>query len=593
MTLINYLRKNGEEDVEFYHLDYLRPTLEEALEHIVAARPDIFAISAVVSTAYAYSKNLANAVKEALPDTLIILGGNMGASAEVLLRKTAVDLVCLGEGEKVLLNMVRRAKESRNPLDFHDIKGLGYINAEGVFVNTGYEMPLDNHQMYDVDWADLEKTGSLEHYMPVLSTEVSLATEAFNDDPRIYEPERRGKRLAFLYTSKGCVSRCTFCHRWDKGLRTIPIDIVMQRLDELVNKYNIGFIWIADENFGADRRWLKEFCKQIKKYNIIWIAGSRVTGVTPEFMAMLKESGCALYGYGIETGSERMLQVMEKKTTVEENYRAIDITHQFGINAVIALVLGMPGETPETIAETMKMCQHANTLSADMNPNDLSINYAQALPGTSLYEYGRHNGLIGKTLEGEEEYLLTISDRDAHDEFTTINFTDYPALIAQSWRPLITIETNFAFVEKFGIERYLSNLLADMNFFPDTGYDSGYFANPRRIVTGGGAGIEVLKPPRLWPLIIGGRWGLALICYPVQAHRIRRLLPLLVLAKGLRNSGVKYAARLLSEYLAFRTRQLFKNISVPEYKSLRKIIDKDLEPLQTDSPAMAALRRGR
>ncbi len=68
----------------------------------------------------------------------------------------------------------------------------------------------------------------------------------------------------------------------------------------------------------------------------------------------------------------------------------------------------MPGETPETVQETADFCKYALTLSPTQNPNDLSINYAQALPGTPMYEYARHKGLIGQDLDGEEEYLLKI-----------------------------------------------------------------------------------------------------------------------------------------------------------------------------------------
>ena len=108
-------------------------------------------------------------------------------------------------------------------------------------------------------------------------------------------------------------------------------------------------------------------------------------------------------------------------------------TIEAGLATVVQLVIGMPGETSETIRETIEFCKYAMTLHPDQNPNDNSINYAQALPGTDLYEYGRHKGLIGTDLDGEEEYLLSISDRDAHDEFVTLNFTERPVLGFGLW----------------------------------------------------------------------------------------------------------------------------------------------------------------
>ena len=89
-------------------------------------------------------------------------------------------------------------------------------------------------------------------------------------------------------------------------------------------------------------------------------------------------------------------------------------------------------------------------LSKDNNPLDLSINYAQALPGTPLYEYARKKGLIGTGTLEEEKYLLMVSDKDAADEFNTLNFTDVPLIIAQSWRPYLTILAARAYIKKFG-----------------------------------------------------------------------------------------------------------------------------------------------
>ena len=108
----------------------------------------------------------------------------------------------------------------------------------------------------------------------------------------------------------------------------------------------------------------------------------------------------------------------------------------------------------------MKYC---NTIDPRQNPNDLSINYAQALPGTPLYEFARSKGMIGRSLEAEEAYLLSISDRDAHDEYSALNFTDYPKLICETWRPLITIENNYHYVETFGLDHYLDHLLGGVD----------------------------------------------------------------------------------------------------------------------------------
>lgn len=605
LSIVTDLRRNGFADAELYNIDQLRPPYEEALAHIVETKPDILGISAVVSTAYEFSKRLACDVKEALPETLIVLGGNMAASSNVLLHKTGVDICVLGEGERVFLNLARRAETTRNPDDFCDIPGLTLLDRNGHLINTGYEPQMPADELYEVDWDILEEGGNIEFFYADPHEKRELAAH-FEKDPRFYEPHRIGKTLANLYTSKGCVSRCTFCHRWDKGLRIMSVDLVMRRLDELIERYNVGFLTINDENFGSDRRWLKEFSAAIKERDVLWFCGTRVKGITSEILEMLRDSGCTAVVYGNETGSERMLEIMEKKVSLEDNYAAMKATFECGMNTYVQLVMGMPGESPETVAETTEYCKQCLTLAPRQNPNDLSVNYAQALPGTPLYEYARSKGMIARDLDGEERYLLQISDRDAHDEYTTLNFTDYPKLIVETWRPLISIDVNYHYVQRFGLEHYHDVMLAATGYFQKERQDTGYYANPRRLVATsaveGAPTPEIAKVraarsamPSLWRMVFGGQWGLALICYPVAAYRIRRWVLLLVILKNFRKSSASATWGYIKEYVAFRWRSLFNETGrfAYEYKSLRKIVDVEIGELPGDEAAMAPLRRGR
>ena len=107
LSIISALKKEGFRNTEFYNIDYLRPQYDEVIATIKEKKPDILGISAVVSTAYAYSKKLSLDIKKELPETTILLGGNLGASAEILLKKTGVDFVCTGEGEFAFENFFK------------------------------------------------------------------------------------------------------------------------------------------------------------------------------------------------------------------------------------------------------------------------------------------------------------------------------------------------------------------------------------------------------------------------------------------------------------------------------------------------------
>lgn len=604
LSLVKYLRRHGYDDVVFHHVDANRPAFEQVVAEITRQAPDVLGISAVVSTAYAYTKQLANAVRAALPETLIVVGGNLAASGHILLERTATDLCVLGEGERVFLDVVRRAETTRAPADFSDIPGLLLRNAEGKLVNTGYAPPLDRSEIYDIDWADLEKACDIDHYICKAFGEDGFH-QVFREDPRAWEPHRRAKTQGVLVASKGCVARCTFCHRWDKGIRYVPVPILMERVRELVDRFDVGFLQFGDENFGTDHKWLAEFCAAIKPLDLLWsVKGMRVNRIDPESITLMKDAGCTSVVYGMETGSARMLEVMEKKTSQEGNRNAMKWTVEAKLYTVIQLVLGMPGESPETIRESIEFCKYGMTLSPDINPNDLSINYAQALPGTPLYDYGRHHGLIESGLDAEERYLLQISDRNAHDESATLNFTDYPKLECETWRPRITIETNYAYVRKYGLAHYHEVLLGDANHFKRKRVEDGYFANPKRLVDRSLTadslhGVKTAyetddagKVPPLWPLLKAGNFGLAMICYPILFYRLRHFLVLMVLAKNLRGQPLAKVGGLLREYLAYKLAAVGRGTRFA-YKSLRRIVDDDLGDVAADPEAVRPLRKGR
>jgi len=607
LSIISYLKRHGVEDVDFYHIDGNRPTFDDAVAQIVSSKPDVLGISAVVSTAYEYSRNLSLAIKEQLPETLIVIGGNLAASAEILLRYSGVDMCVLGEGEWVMHEIIKRAQKTREVDDYKDIPGLMLIDSSGALINTGYPPALSKTEIYDIDWSVLSDATDMELYVTkVIGDE---RTEGrFNRDPRTHEAHRRDKKFMMLPGAKGCVARCTFCHRWEKGIRYIPPPVIAERLEAAIEEYDVGFISVADENFGTDRKWLQEFCDRLKPLDILWfVAGMRVNCITPEQISVMKDAGCVGILYGMETGSPRMLEIMEKKTKVEDNENAMRWTIEAGLLSIVQLVIGMPGENAETIDETISFCKKALTVSPTQNPNDLSINYAQALPGTALYEYARHNNLIGRSLSEEQEYLLKISDKDAHDEFATLNFTDSPTLEHQSWRPRITVETNYAYIQEYGLEHYKDVLLNDIRFFTRPRKDEGYFANPKRLVdtsltsdrVNTGSTVfelesEAASLPSLFSLLRGGQLGLAMICHPIIFYRLRHFLPLMAALKNLRQDSLYTVLKALAEYTVWKLRLAYRGGRfVHQYKSLRRIVENDLGAVPTDNVEMAPLRKGR
>jgi anaerobic magnesium-protoporphyrin IX monomethyl ester cyclase len=240
LSVMNYAYKRSEHVFNFYNLDCHRNSLDKALQKIVDYNPNVVGISAVVSTAYKYTKQLATDIRRLLPDTLIVVGGNLGASAELLLRYASVDLVAVGEGEITFLNIINRAETSRKPSDCADIAGLMLLKGSGELVNMGYERPLSPEEIWNVDWDDLKADGSIDFYSFPYSKPKDYRTRYAAAHPNHAAiAATPNARKGSLTIAKGCVDRCTFCHRWDKGMRHIPVNEVMRGFELLYHDYGV------------------------------------------------------------------------------------------------------------------------------------------------------------------------------------------------------------------------------------------------------------------------------------------------------------------------------------------------------------------
>jgi len=436
-TLCNILIKAGY-DTFFYDIDAKRPPINKIGDFIKNTKFDMVAISAVVSTSYQYVKDLASIIKKNSPGIKVILGGNLAAAYKIILRKCQVDLCAIGEGEKSILNIVRYFEKYGNSINHRElskIKGIVFLDSNNNCKFTGYEELIDNDQIQQPDYDFLKKYSDIDRY--ILNP---MSRYDFAYDSRSCDKERVGRKMATVFTSKGCVNKCTFCHRWISKYRIIPVQKIIDYMKYLIRKYNVGFFCLEDESFGENKYWIDEFIKLIGPLDILFqIAGARVSIVKrdPSIIVRLKEVGLTAIYFGMESGSDRILRVMEKNATVADNFKTAKACIDAGIYTVIQLIIGMPGENDRTINETVKFLKNI----AEINPHipATSTNYLQALPGTPCYEYLRYHGLLGKTIDDEEEYLLNISNINASQFSQYINVSEDFLAKVRLWNSKINI----------------------------------------------------------------------------------------------------------------------------------------------------------
>lgn len=428
LAVMQALRSAGH-DVSFYDINCFRPDDKELKNYFVNNGFDIVGISATVSTSYQFVKKLALMIKGISKDTVIMAGGSITASSEIILKFTRVDYCIIGEGERVVVNLLKyielnRAK--RNYEGLKGVKGLCFLDEDGSVAFTGHEQQIPADEIEDPDFEIIRKFSNLDNY--IISP---LFYEQFKYDERTFQPRREHKKLATVVTSRGCVNRCTFCHRWQKGIRILEVDRIIEYIKKLRQDYNVDFISFGDEDFGASKKWLEEFIEKIKPLDILYrISGICADNVDYATLQRLKDSGCVAVHYGFESGSDKMLKVMEKRADVDRNIKVANWTLEAGLQTVYALVVGMPGESYETISQTVDFLKRVAEFSP--NPPTISVNALVVLPGTPVYEYARQKGCLGDTLSREEEYLLRISNKGG-ESFCQLNLTDYPYFIVQGW----------------------------------------------------------------------------------------------------------------------------------------------------------------
>lgn len=414
VSIIKYLEKVGYErqDIDFYDVDMLQPTDDEFASYLMKTKPDVLGLSAVVSTCYSQVKRLSHLARAVLPSTLIVMGGNLSASANVVLNRTDVDICVVGDGELAFMELLKAYGGDRLTLNsdtLRKIKGLAFLNA-GKIEFTGYGTPIPGDENYYPDY-DLLLSG-LKDKPELLANyfRPGMGSYYVRCDPRSKRQSEIRPMMAELWTSKGCVARCTFCQRSTKGYRVFKPEGLDAHLKELRTRFNVGFVLVLDENFGSDKAHTREIAEILHRNEMLWFCGGvRVSTVDAEYVQFLKDHGCMSLKFGVESGSKAIMDIMEKKFTPENVFESLKLLADRDMYSPLAIMVGMPGESIASVKETGKFLGRLCHMQG-IHPwhGVASIFYALPLPGTPLFVYGQQKGVIGTSVDEEEKYLLAV-----------------------------------------------------------------------------------------------------------------------------------------------------------------------------------------
>jgi anaerobic magnesium-protoporphyrin IX monomethyl ester cyclase len=452
VSLIRWMESHGysKEQYDFYDVDMLLPSDRELIDYFNEYQPTVVGLSAVVSTCYSQVKRIVELIRKCCPDAWIVLGGSLTASSNLVLRKTEVDVCVVGDGEIAWVNLLDYVKQNGRKWNYAQlggIAGLAFLDEAGQLQFTGYGKAIPGEMNpfpdYDILLSGLKKRPQeLANYF-----RRGLGSTHFQTDPRSHESNRRPV-LAQLWTSKGCVARCTFCQRSTKGYRTHALQALDEHLKMLASRFDVGFVHILDENFGSDREYAHSVAEIMWRNGMLWMAsGVRVSSVEYDDIKFYKEHGCACMKFGVESGSQKIMDVMEKKFAVERVFQTLKHCADLELYSPLAVMVGMPGESNETAAETGRYIGRLSYMQGiDPQYQGFSIFYALPLTGTPLYVYGQQVGIIGKSPDDEEKYLLSVSGSGASKiNYVNLNGSGIKDVIWWDW--LVSLEARRAFNE--------------------------------------------------------------------------------------------------------------------------------------------------
>lgn len=349
-------------DFQIQEIDY-----QEAADKILNESPTYIGITST-TVAINNAARLAKTLKEKDAQTQIILGGPhiTAVSLETMKRFPQFDVGVIGEGEETILELLN-AWEERRSLD--GIKGL-IIRKNGELRITEKRDFIEN-----LDTLPLPAWDLLPDFKNYGGSQF-IGFEA---------------RLTFrLITSRGCPFHCTFCDRGIFGnrYRMNSVDYILKMIKELYFKYGVRHIYFADDNFTTSRIRTRELCHRLEEehLDLTWDCNTRVDQVDPQLLKEMKRAGCRHIAYGIESGNQEILGLLNKGITLKQVEKSIQWTKEAGIDARGNFMLGNPGETEGTIEETIKFAKK-------LPLNTFKMSFFTPFPATEIYKeierYGR------------------------------------------------------------------------------------------------------------------------------------------------------------------------------------------------------------
>jgi radical SAM superfamily enzyme YgiQ (UPF0313 family)/ubiquinone/menaquinone biosynthesis C-methylase UbiE len=440
--LISYARKINQNDVffldeNFSNIEYLDLILDNTISNIGIS----FVGIGFPSSAIKRVVSIARYIKKNFPDILVFAGGYHPTSEPLFTLKLIpeIDFLVLGQAESTFAHLGK---------NWQDMPGIAYIE-DGQFSYNNISNEINS--LDDIPYID-RSIFSAKYF-----------------EPNYVIPGVYGK-TATIMTSRGCPYSCFFCS--NKLIQPLvkyhSIEYTLGEIDSILSTVGkIDYLFFLDVMFLSNWKRIYELCIELKKSKILknvkWAATVSANVITEDKVKIMKESGCFLFCFGLESNSDYVLKLINKKSSASDNYIALKLCKKYGILANSAFLFGIPGESEKDLIDTLNFVKYNKVFAT-------GINVMKPLPGSPFYYSFLEKGLIKRTID--EWYDISSIHHSSKYYNQNINADTYQKYISNFnkivyfRRVFDDFRVNFKSISKYRLKnavKIIHNKIADLN----------------------------------------------------------------------------------------------------------------------------------
>jgi sialic acid synthase SpsE/radical SAM superfamily enzyme YgiQ (UPF0313 family) len=387
--------------VEIYSMDVFHYTNDELKTHLKNNSYNLIGLGFLAARFEETIADLARIIDENKKNAWFCLGGpGPSPIPEYMIERTNADIIMIGEAEETIVELMN-AKTKNYSLE--NIKGIAFKKENKIIINERRK-PIQNLDSIPFPaW----------HLFPMEKYITNFKAPGMEDNDRMLS----------IVTSRGCVNRCSFCYRMEKGIRIRSLQNIIDEMKFIKEKYNINYFFILDELFVLNEKRTLDFEKLLlenKLTNIKYTVEARVDMFNKTIAESLKRTGCTYVNIGFESGTQKILDQIGKNVTVEQNINVLKICEEVGLPAGLNFIWGFPDDDYETLRKNVELIKKYNQYSQLR-----TIRPVTAYPGTDLYYYA----IDKKLLDGPADFFEKFKNSD----LITTNFTKFDNQTCYKW----------------------------------------------------------------------------------------------------------------------------------------------------------------